>query len=489
MVLTAGGWLDGVGAVAAGQQPVAAVIPFVPVDVKEPLVFDRNVFPILAEKCTTCHDAEGGLAEGGLDLLTVEAMKRGGKHGPALVPMKGNDSLLVQLAAHRRKPFMPPKKEPPLSPRELSIIKLWIDQGARPGSDLQPAKSLAATVELGALPASVQPVYALDLDPAGRRLAAGRANQVVVYDLETGRECAQLGGHQDIVQSIRWSPDGTLLAAGGYQLVKLWRAPPLPSKSAAPPPGKAAKPATGKRAPQSLTIRPKEDWREAGELGPFAGRVIALDFSPDGKQLATGGGLPAGAGELMFWDVAGLKTARVFPDAHSDAVFGVAFSPDGKLLASAGGDKFVKVFEVASGKRVRSFEGHTEHVLAVQWKPDGKQLASASADTSIKVWSLETGEQVRTISGHGKQVTGLAWPRRGNLFGSSCGDRAVRLFDSEGRAQRTLPGNADFLYCIDLSDDGRIAAAGSHDGKILVWETNSGKLLHTFGSPAPTAKK
>ncbi len=57
-------------------------------------VFDKDIYPILESKCLTCHDKEGGLAEGDLDLTSVEAMARGGKHGTSIANGKGEESLV-----------------------------------------------------------------------------------------------------------------------------------------------------------------------------------------------------------------------------------------------------------------------------------------------------------------------------------------------------------------------------------------------------------
>ena len=60
--------------------------------------------------------------------------------------------------------------------------------------------------------------------------------------------------------------------------------------------------------------------------------------------------------------------------------------PDGQLLASASHDHTVKLWEVASGREVRTLTGHSSNVLAVAFSPDGQLLASASDDNTVKLW-------------------------------------------------------------------------------------------------------
>src|SRR5262249_30245804 len=121
---------------------------------------------------------------------------------------------------------MPPadeKGQTPLTPEELGLLKLWIDTGAKDDSDTNPAE--VRPIELGALPPGVQPIVAVDMTADGARVAAGRANVVQVYDIDSGLEIISLGGHKDIIQSIRFSPNSKLLAAGSYQIVTLWNVP------------------------------------------------------------------------------------------------------------------------------------------------------------------------------------------------------------------------------------------------------------------------
>src|SRR5690606_10824184 len=115
--------------------------------------------------------------------------------------------------------------------------------------------------------------------------------------------------------------------------------------------------------------------------------------SPDGRLLASGGGEPSRSGEIVVWDLSAGQPVLELDEPHSDAVYGLQFSSDGRYLASASADKFVKVFDVADGKLLRSYEGHTHHALAAAWRFDGRQLASGGADGVVKIWNFDSGEQ------------------------------------------------------------------------------------------------
>ncbi len=87
--------------------------------------FEIHIRPILVTHCVKCHGDQK--AEGGLRLTRREDLIRGGESGPALIPGKPEDSLLVE-AVHYESLEMPP--EEPLSPKQISAIEAWIADGA-----------------------------------------------------------------------------------------------------------------------------------------------------------------------------------------------------------------------------------------------------------------------------------------------------------------------------------------------------------------------
>jgi WD40 repeat protein len=261
----------------------------------------------------------------------------------------------------------------------------------------------------------------------------------------------------DLVHALAFSADSRWLASGGFQEVLIWDA-------------------------QTGLLRQK--------LTGFADRVVALDFSRDGKYLATGGGAPTEDGEIKVFDVPNGDLIVDIKNGHSDTVFGVRFSNDGSKLATCSADKFVKTWDVPSGKFIKSFEGHTHHVLDVGWKADGKTLASCGADNVIKVWDFDRGEQARTINAHGKQVTRLVFIGNTPQVATCSGDATVKYWNVDnGGNVRNFGGSNDFLYAVGVSPDGAILAAGGQESVVRLYNGGNGQLLKSLLPPGVEAKK
>ncbi|MBI4601270.1 MAG: hypothetical protein HY721_04835 [Planctomycetes bacterium] len=426
-----------------------------------------------------------GIAGGAKNAL-AEAEKRAGEAGKKASDLKSAlEKLVADQAAAAAKPEAaaksPADKEKAAKEAEAAKVKADDDLKAaeEASKDAQGGVARAKAAFEGAEGASKAAQAAFEAaqkasaerEHAARAVAfsadgllaavAGEGPALHVYNAKTGALVETFGGSASPVAALVHVPGAGFASASADGSAVLWKA--------------------------------QADWTLERTIGSpdgieaFADRVTALDFSPAAELLATGSGEPSRSGQLKLWKVEDGSLVREVPNAHSDVVFSVEISPDGKLLASAGADKFVRVFEVATGKLVHSFEGHTHHVLGVSWRSDGKVVASAGADSVVKVWSLETGEQIRTIGGFGKQVTAVEFVKFTPLAVASSGDASVRLHDTNnGNQARAFGGAADYVYSVAATPDGRLVAAGGFSSTLHVWDGTSGQAAATF--PAPEGK-
>ena len=212
------------------------------------------------------------------------------------------------------------------------------------------------------------------------------------------------------------------------------------------------------------------------ESSPFVDRVSALDFSPDGRVLACGGGQPSRGGEIVLLQTSNGSVLRRMDDLHGDAVLALRFSPDGKRLASGSADRLIKITDAASGKLLHTFEGHTSHVLSVAFNRDGSTLTSGGADNTIRFWEVESGA-ASISAGYDKEITSLQSVRSTDLLIAAGGDGRVRIFDTNGQSIRTLDSAADFLCATAATPDGAFILAGGQDGILRLWDSKSGRMI------------
>jgi WD40 repeat protein len=298
-----------------------------------------------------------------------------------------------------------------------------------------------------------------------------------------------------LVTALAFHPGGKLLVSGGYKEVLVWDL------------------ASGKLARR---------------IGGLTGQVRALAFSPEGRTLAAGVGVPGRAGAVALVDFQ--NGAATTLEETKDEMLAVAISPDGKSLAAGGTDAVVRVWNVADRQPVATLKEHSDWISGLAFSPDGKLLATGSADKTVRLWDTATWKQTLQLPQPlTDAVTGVAFAPEGDILAFTvngleerairlwrpgnannpaqtrpfdmgtclplavtfepqpshsrmlvaCTDKTVRVVGPGGNVLNTLTGHSDWVYAVAASSDGQRFASGSGDGSVKVWAA-AGKLLNTF---------
>jgi len=217
----------------------------------------------------------------------------------------------------------------------------------------------------------------LAVSPDGRRLAvASWGTKVKLLDTLTLETIGEIE-HEKQIWRVNFSPDGKLLSAHGNEDVsvwdlgtrkRLWTAKTiLGSPSSAPfsPDGTWVACQVADGAVVFFNATDGSPIRHANAPGELSSRLV---ISPDGRWLAAGNW----EGEVILTDSAGVRI-RVLT-GHRAPVQAVAFSPDSRQLATGGADRQVKLWDLEAGKESATFRGHRKRIEAMVYSADGQRL-------------------------------------------------------------------------------------------------------------------
>ncbi|MEG4391531.1 AAA-like domain-containing protein [Microcoleus sp. BROC3] len=206
--------------------------------------------------------------------------------------------------------------------------------------------------------------------------------------------------------------------------------------------------------------------------------VLAVDASPDGQLIATGGGDQT----AKIWQRDGTLLHTLQHTISS--VYALRFSPDSQRLVTSSVDGNIYLWS-REGKLLKTFQGHKAAIWAIAVSPDGERIASASEDSTIRLWSVD-GKPLKTLSGHQGAVWGIAFSPDGNLLASSSTDNTVKVWTLDGELVSTLEGDSatvwdvEFALLADNSGTKRpTIVSASADNTVKLWQPD-GTLLRTL---------
>jgi len=244
---------------------------------------------------------------------------------------------------------------------------------------------------------------------------------------KTNKKLLTLTGHEYGVRDITFSPEGNLIATGGFDgTAKVWD---------------------------------METGNLIREISSHKGIVLGVAFSPNGAHLATA----STDATVKIWNARTWELLFTLA-GHDGGIRDIAYSPDGSFIATASGDGTVILWETATGSKTQTLIGHSSGVFSVTFSPDGILLATGSEDNTAKIWDVQTGKELLTLPGNLGAVTGVAF--------SSSNDEAHLVVSSVDGVAR--------VFLLDIEE--LLALAHSRITRVLTTE-ECRKYLHVEQCP------
>ena len=231
------------------------------------------------------------------------------------------------------------------------------------------------------------------------------------------------------------------------------------------------------RAASLKSILPPRTHPAPPETYPAAAPVFALAFSPDGKELATGG-----VHEVTVWDSASGKLLRRLPRLPA-RIHALTYVADGKHLLVGGGSAGeygeAALVDAKTGERVRVFGTFDDIVLSVAFSADGKTVAAGSADRTARGYHFADGKEVWRASLHSDWITGVAFSPDGKWVATASKDRTVKVLEAgtgklfttfNGHRRQYAPHVGQFeVYAVAFDGTGTALSVGG-GAAVRVWD-------------------
>ncbi len=276
-------------------------------------------------------------------------------------------------------------------------------------------------------------VESVAFSPDGSILASSAKNIIYIWEVATGQLLIKLVEHRSTVHSLSFNPDGSLLASGS--------------------------------ADKTIIIWQTINGRLLKTLRGHSGGVNSVSFSPDGNYLASG----SGDKTIKIWQVDNYRLIWTLKK-HQESVLSVAFSnPNGLQLVSGSGDNTVRIWRLSDGQLLRTLRGHESWVNSVVYSPDGKYIASGSIDNIVKVWEVSNRSLLRNFEHH-SPINSVIFTPDSRYLATTCQDKIVTIWDLfNGDKVESISAHRSSVSSVDFTLDGLYMATGGYDRKAKLW--------------------
>ncbi len=204
-------------------------------------------------------------------------------------------------------------------------------------------------------------------------------------------------------------------------------------------------------------------------------KIAALQFNSDGTRA-----LGSQENGMRLWDVATGHCLRTF-EGHTGWVKCLAWNAEQNNALSGSKDNTLRLWDVETGSCLRVFVGHGGWIRSITWSSDQLRAISASEDNTMRLWDVATGQCLRVLEGHTDRINCLAFDSEGNHVLSGSDDNTMRLWDvATGQCLRVLEGHSNRINCLAWSSDSHHALSGSDDCTVRLWDMDIGRCLRVL---------
>lgn len=276
------------------------------------------------------------------------------------------------------------------------------------------------------------PVCSASFSPDGKRIVSASQKTVSIWDAETGEELVRLEGHASLINTASFSPDGkSIVSASNDKTVRIW------------------------------------NFETCTEVKITKGHHVVSPISPDGRSVVLASG--------SIWDA--FTGREVITLKGCSNLVSAAFSLDGKRIASISEDNSVHVWDVESGRELKSLEERVPDFSSITFSPNGKNIVSTSVQMT-RIWNSETGEELNKLEGRGYRTTNFS--PDGRVIASAV-ENAIYLWNAmTGKELYQLEGHLELVNSAFFSPDGKRIVSASYDNTIRIWDVDTGNEINVL---------
>ena len=235
-----------------------------------------------------------------------------------------------------------------------------------------------------------------------------------------------------------------------------------------------------------IDLRSNPNGKAKRTLAGLRGKINALHFSRDGKQLIAAGGITGLNGVAQVWNLESGTLAREFT-GHRDVLYDAEISPNGQTLATAGYDKSIRLWNFSDGKLLRTITVHNGAIFDLAFDPSGKVLASASADQTVKLWRVSDGVRLDTLNQPQGELNRVEFTPDGQHMIAAGADKRIHMWKFVSREAPELNpvvhsrfAHEAAITTFALTADGKGLLTTATDRTLKLWSLPDLAERHAF---------